>query len=852
MSPVRRILPMAAAAALACSPAAGRPDAGMPRADGGIADAGPDAGLVGGGGDGGPDGGLTDGGGDGGLLPRLASRLVNTRFEVAEHMRASLEMQLSGEPFAQLLGYNLAGFDRTLRVTDQYIDPATGIETTNPLAYALAVESYEYSKQPMNNLSFESGAGLSLQFGPVLNPSGAAGDAGYLLLLDRFQQFAAESFSGGPLGTNLVVSPAPASNPLNYYGWPGLWPVFAEFESFDPTIYPLPGGVNTCTIHGTVGALGYGSGPSPFALVIANYECDYNSLNLPNRDSQVAKILAPDALGYAAWKQGLWSINYWSTLQDSAGNGITWVDAGELPQVGQPGNQVVGYFPSASDPTGQTMVAGSPGVYLGDIRIEGWQGLMMQEEIDNKAEFLLTRLLTADGVTLTAAALAPDAGATGDAGLPNPVDPAVVAADDYGYGSPLLYFPAQVSVTETPQVGPSAQIYANKLFPQPTAFVITDGASRLASLSGLLGGFGEAFAFTDRNNAAVGGSVPFLATYDGDPFPQDDGQADGEATLHDRALGVIKVALVDLDRLHFDPVHQVLVDRTTVSNGQPTLGSTVTTVELAEAIVALRNVFRALNGSLQLYSNDTPDSQGIPGALDGTPLGGAPFGGTLQGHVISLIAAEASFLSQKLVAPSGAVANGYDLSAGAADPSPTDLASEAAAIRGLLDAYLATSNATYRQTAIQIYQDLQARFWMADVQAFRTTAGVDDPMQYTPLRVGLLSGAMRQYYKLVASSPGREAEADGGLQELKRSYKLIVNGWNDRDQSNTIQYPIECAGTGMEMGERALTGELGHPQDDGDRDHDCVQEISYVSLPAALGAELDITRYPDGGFQDGG
>ena len=44
------------------------------------------------------------------------------------------------------------------------------------------------------------------------------------------------------------------------------------------------------------------------------------------------------------------------------------------------------------------------------------------------------------------------------------------------------------------------------------------------------------------------------------------------------------------------------------------------------------------------------------------------------------------------------------------------------------------------------------------------------------------------------------------------------------------------------MGERALTGELARPEDRGDRDRDCVVEISAVQRPAALGAELVLQR----------
>ncbi len=776
----------------------GPPDSGGPALDAG------DSGML---------------GGDGGLVP-LTATLVNEEFEVADHMRASREMQLSGEPFAQLLGYSLAGFNRTLSITDEYYDAATNTWRVDPLGYALAIESYEYSKQPMNNLSFESGAGLSLMYGPVLNPLQQSGDGGFGPLLNRFQQFALEANAGAATG-NLIMSPAPSDNPLNFYGWPGWWPVFAEFSSFQPAINPVAGAVNTCTSSGTVGAFSYGGGgPVSAATYVADYECDYNSLNLPNRATQVSMTLDPAGLGYATWKQGLWTINYWGTLQDTGGNPITVVAPGDRASVGQPNNMVVGFYPGATGPGGQiTYDAGLPGVYLGDIPMEGWQGLTMLEEIDNKAQFLLASLLSSDGAALGGVAT-------------------LQAATDYSYDtSPVLYFPASVAVTEV-QTAPSAKD-ADKFFPRPTAFTLADGQSLLRSLSGLIGGFGEAFAMTDRNNPQVGGSTPFLATFDGDPFPMDDGRPDGESTLHDRTLGVLKIALVDLDRLHLNASAQVLVDSTSIVNGAVSQGTSVTTLELNEAILALRNAFRALNGTLQLYSNDTPDTQGVSSALDATPLSGASYSGTLSAHLIQLIAMEADFLSGKLISSSGAVANGYDLGTGTADPSPSDLASEAAAIRGLLEAYLATSNESYRDQAIAVYQDLESRFWMSDAMVFRTTAGVDDLMQYTPARFGMLWGALRQYYKLVAS---QNAEGPVVLQRIKRTFKRVVNGWNDLNQDDTIQYPGECMHTGIEMGERALTGELGNPGDDGDRERDCVREISYVGLPAALGSELDLSR----------
>ena len=152
-------------------------------------------------------------------------------------------------------------------------------------------------------------------------------------------------------------------------------------------------------------------------------------LNLPNREGQVTKILAPDAMGYATWKQGLWSINYWGTLHDVAGNGITNVAAADIPEVGQLGNSVVGQYPDPTDPTGQALVDGSPGVYLGDIVIEGFQGQTMIDEMDNKAKLLAGTLLTSDGKTFSGFATTLD-------------------ALNYDYTSPLRWWPAQTLVTE--------------------------------------------------------------------------------------------------------------------------------------------------------------------------------------------------------------------------------------------------------------------------------------------------------------------------------------------------------------------------------------------------------------------
>src|SRR6185369_5800242 len=88
--------------------------------------------------------GGTGGTGGGPMLPTgLVAHVTSTRFMVADHMLASMEMQITGEPFAELIGRDLGGFDRFSAQTDNYTDPDTQKVGSDPLGFSLAVESYE-------------------------------------------------------------------------------------------------------------------------------------------------------------------------------------------------------------------------------------------------------------------------------------------------------------------------------------------------------------------------------------------------------------------------------------------------------------------------------------------------------------------------------------------------------------------------------------------------------------------------------------------------------------------------------------------------------------------------------------
>src|SRR5262249_55715734 len=159
--------------------------------------------------------------------------------------------------------------------------------------------------------------------------------------------------------------------------------------------------------------------------------------------------------------------------------------------------------------------------YLGSSDVEGFQAQLFLAMLDNRAEDWLRHLATADGATLS--------------GFPS-----IAAALAYDYTSPVVWFPRQIRVSETADASG---------FPRP-AYAIASPHSDLMDLAGIALGYATVYALTDRANRGVGGAQTARAYFDGDPFLADNGLADGEATLHDRALAMLRVALVDLDRMH--------------------------------------------------------------------------------------------------------------------------------------------------------------------------------------------------------------------------------------------------------------------------------------------------------------
>jgi hypothetical protein len=743
-------------------------------------------------------------------------------------MLAAVEMQLSGEPFATAMGRNLTSFSRDWRPPNIYFD--TSPDSTGPwvdlAGFSSAVESYEYSKQPMNNLAFESGAGLSLAYGPLLNPT-QDDAAGCAALRQWVQKLGNESYAVSPAtGHPYFSTTATAENPL---GWPGIWPTLEPFVSFDPTIDPTNSVSEQCSIT---------SDDDPGAsasLMSDDYECDATSLHLVDRASQVQSAISPGSSGWAGWKSALWIMNYLQVMHDVDETAITQLQPGfSLAQVGQTSNGALGVDLGAQI-----------GTYLGSSDIEGFQAGMMLLGLDNEAQDWLTSRTTTDGVSL--------------GGFPD-----LPSALAYDMSAPLRWFPGQMAVTETATAGCA--------FPKPATFSITDGGSHLLDLAGLLGAYSSLYALTDQANTAVGGSQPCMAYFDGDPFPADDGAVppDGESTLHDRALGMIRVALVNLQRMHVDPASGLPVDDVTVAGGKPARGTTLSTMTAAYGLLALRTTRRTLSDQLSLYLNNKPDTAVIATPID-SPLIARSGMTTITALLDTDITALANLFYDTLTDDTGHAWAGWDVSRSGPTSQQDLLDAHTAAVRGLLQAFLATGDTKFRDRALAVFERVESNFWDPVARIYRTEAGdTSSAVTYTPVRFAMAQAMLRDTYELIGAVDGHTALAALILQRVARLNKLVLDGWDDRNGNQLVDYPEECVGQpvegagdpgggashgGLQMAERTLTGETGSVADTfdagtrviaKDRQPNCVPEISAAHLPAALADSItfEITSAP--------
>jgi hypothetical protein len=316
------------------------------------------------------------------------------------------------------------------------------------------------------------------------------------------------------------------------------------------------------------------------------------------------------------------------------------------------------------------------------------------------------------------------------------------------------------------------------------------------------------------------------------------------------------VAFVDLDRMHSDPTTGVIMDTATVSGGVATPSTTVTTTTLAHVLIALRQTVLSLNGTISQYGAPDPsplaDLQGIlnplpfhpPGTIDGGPP-------DFSQRVRMVFLNNAAFVRDVLTQADGTVANSATLVGGKATLS-TDtplLETQTAAARALTEAYLMSGDTTYLARARAVMTRLETDFYSAPGRMYRQLAMGADRIDMGPERFAWLESALRETYKSLYVSGDPVLDRSVLQDRIARVIKLYLNGWDDLNGNQIIDAPQECLQGRLQMGEQALTGELGRDslgRPVPDRDGDCVLELAHAKQASVQASDVLFQTVPGG------
>ncbi len=194
-----------------------------------------------------------------------------TNYLTQDQLLLANEINESGEPFAEALGYNLDDLDPMV------------LNEPDSIAYTLGIENYEYSRYQLGTVISRSGIGLHMMWGPaIMNMAAMNTDTAF-----------DGSFTGGTpngykeddmlmmniMGFGQRAHAIPVKHP---------WPQFAEFTKGDPH---LPQAVQT------------------------GFETDFASLRWDR--SKMDKVLNLGAMGQSLMKQYLWAQDMLSAFHDA-------------------------------------------------------------------------------------------------------------------------------------------------------------------------------------------------------------------------------------------------------------------------------------------------------------------------------------------------------------------------------------------------------------------------------------------------------------------------------------------------------------------------------------------------------
>ncbi len=258
----------------------------------------------------------------------LAETIIIKKFVTADQMLLSNELNESGEPFAEALGYNLD-------VLDPFI-----AGSPSATAYVLGIENYEYSRYHLGTIITRSGMGLHMMWAPLIMKMAAS-------LPDSVDGSITTTPNGYKEDDVLASTIKMISTLSNQIAPKNPWPQFAEFIEGDPYL--------------------------PQAIDPVNFSWnDFSTLRWDR--TKMKKVLNPAAMGQGLVKQYLWAADMLSAFHDVNDN------------------EILANGTNSPDFTDSPQFDPNNNVYFGGDSLDGFIGLIITAESINKVTFMANAL----------------------------------------------------------------------------------------------------------------------------------------------------------------------------------------------------------------------------------------------------------------------------------------------------------------------------------------------------------------------------------------------------------------------------------------------------------------------------
>lgn len=261
-------------------------------------------------------------------LPAQVTVTNVTHYVTRDQMLLANEINESGEPFAEALGYNLDDLDPMV------------LNAPDSVSYTLGIENYEYSRYQLGTIVFRSGMGLHMMWGPVIMEMAsmmdtAAFDGMYTMgMKNGYNED--DMLMKNIMHFGMLAHQTPPANP---------WPQFAEFMSGDPHL--------------------------PQTVDADHFTSDFSTLRWDR--SKMDMVLNPGTMGQTLMKQYLWAQDMLGSFHDST-------DAEVVPGTASP------------DSAGSPNFDPDNNVYYGGDALDGFIGQVLTAEAINKVKFIITKL----------------------------------------------------------------------------------------------------------------------------------------------------------------------------------------------------------------------------------------------------------------------------------------------------------------------------------------------------------------------------------------------------------------------------------------------------------------------------